>query len=192
MSRISLRSRIGLFFFRRFRLPSRRYFLRFMRKYPSMSRLPYRLRLALARIVWRLELIPARVRFYYRRLVARLTRQPQALICTTYDIVTPESASHGDVDSSGWIDETGLAFEPDPYDIAEGVTRADLALEYLREQGYLEPSSSAFHVDVWYTVYGYNQGTREYYETGAEESRSYHLDGFTEAEQASIYEGITA
>ena len=132
----------------------------------------------------------ARVRLAVSRLARFISRKPLPIIKTSYEIVTPESASCGDVDSRGWIDETGEAFEPDAYDTAEGKTRVDLAIEYLREKN-AEPSASYYHSGVWYTEYQSNDGTREYYETGAEENRSYHLAGFTEREQAAIFEGVT-
>lgn len=159
-----------------------------------MTRLDFWFRVSLlwGRIVWRLQLRAARVRFIYRQLAARITGQPVARIRIAYDIVTPESSQYGDVDSRGWIDEIGEACEPDAYDIAEGLTRVDLAVELLTNRGSLEPSASQYHSGIWYSEYGANQGTRDYYEKGEEETRTYHLTGFSEREQSAIYERVTA
>lgn len=148
------------------------------------------LRVYFWRLLWRLELATARVRFTARRFRRFVTRQPLAVIKITYDIVTPESAEHGDVESSGWIDEIGQSMEPDPYDIADKKTRVDLALDFFSNLGYLEPSSSAFYPGVWYTEPEYGNGTRAYYETGEVETRAYHLYNFTDTEREQIFDGI--
>jgi hypothetical protein len=102
------------------------------------------------------------------------------LICITFEIVTPESAEQGDVAERGWIDEEGDEFEDD-----ETETAADLAAKYLIEQGACEPSSSWAHDGVWYS----DEGTPDY-ATGAVETRSYHLKGFTLTEQLHIYDRV--
>lgn len=152
--------------------------------------LPLPVRLYFSRLLWRLEFATARVRFTARRFRRFVMRQPLAVIKTTYEIVTPESAEHGDVESRGWVDDTGQSMEPDAYDIADGKTRVDLALEFFSNLGYVEPSSSAFHPGVWYTEPEYGLGTREYIEDGELETRAYHLYNFTDAEQETIFNGI--
>ena len=144
-----------------------------------MNALFFRVSLFWGRLVWRAQLRAARVRFIYRQLAARITGQPVARIRTAYEIVTPESAEHGDVDSRGWIDEIGEACEPDAYDIAEGLTRVDLAVEFLTaNRGSLEASASFYHNGVWYSEYGANEGTRDYYEKGEEGNPNVSPRGF--------------
>ncbi len=148
------------------------------------------LRVYFCHYVWRLEIAIARVRFTARRFRRFITRQPLAVIKTTYDIVTVESAEHGDVESSGWIDDIGESCEPDAYDIADKKTRVDVALDFFENLGYVEASASAFYPGVWYTEPEYGTGTRAYFETGEIETRSYHLHNFTDTELEQIFDGI--
>lgn len=142
------------------------------------------------RLVWRLEFAVARVRFTVRRFRRFITRQPLAVIKTTYDIVTIESAEHGEVESSGWVNDIGESMEPDAYDIAERKTRVDVALDFFDNLGYVEASASAFYPGVWYTEPEYGNGTRAYFETGEVETRSYHLYNFTNIELEKIFDAI--
>jgi len=151
-----------------------------------------RLSLLFWRYVSRLEILAARVRFTARRLARFIAQKPNAVIRIAYEIVTPESAEHGEADSRGWIDDIGQSMEPDAYDIAESKTRVTLAVEFLGDLGSLEASASFFHSGVWYSEYGANQGTRDYYEKGEEETRTYHLAGFSEREEEAIFEGVTS
>jgi hypothetical protein len=107
-------------------------------------------------------------------------------IRTTYDIVTEESAAHGDVAERGWIDEEGEVMEPDADEEAEGITAVSLAVKFLRDAGGIYPSSSGFHPGVWYS----NEAEQDY-RTGEWETRSYHLVNFTTEEQKEIYEALT-
>lgn len=93
------------------------------------------------------------------------------LIRTIYEIVTPESAEEGDADERVWIDEDGEEYG------------AKEAAEFLIGT---EPSSSDFHPGVWYTHHGYNTD----YETGGEESRSYHLTKFSPEDEKLIFESV--
>jgi hypothetical protein len=90
-------------------------------------------------------------------------------IRTTYEIITPESAEHGDVHERGWKDEEGS-----PYTVEE-------AIELL--QG-LTPSSTFFHLNIWYTEYGEPDMV-----SGDTENISYHLvkGTWTEAEEQVIF-----
>ena len=107
-------------------------------------------------------------------------------IAIAYEIVTPESAEQGDVAERGWIDEVGVDMTPDRYDIEDGETAVSKAVEFLKNEGATEPSSSMFHDGVWYTAY-YGQNPRD----GSEESRSFHLRGFTPEEEEAIYKEMT-
>jgi hypothetical protein len=94
------------------------------------------------------------------------------LILTTYDIVTPESAEEGDTADCGWIDDEG---------VKHSVQSAIAMLKHC------EPSATHFWRGTWYTVYDYHTD----YATGAVESRSYHLKGFSEVEERAIFVGVT-
>ena len=109
----------------------------------------------------------------------------EKVIKETYQITTPESATLGDYADEGWIDEEGVSMVPDKWDIEEGSTPADLAVEYLRDRGVNEASASWFTPDLWYTVHGTQDP-----QTGGYEDRSFHLAGFTETEQRQIYERL--
>lgn len=108
-------------------------------------------------------------------------------ICSTFQIVTEESAAQGDVAESGWSDADGSTMEPCEFEQEEGLTCVDLAVEYLQNEGVTEPSASFFHVGVWY------DGAESHnMHSGAWETNSYHLKGFTPEEEAAIYTRLTA
>lgn len=65
-------------------------------------------------------------------------------ILTTYSTVTPESAEHGDVADSGWIDEDGVPMGDDDE------SAVDDAVKFLKDKG-VEPSSSAYTIKVFGT-----------------------------------------
>ena len=77
------------------------------------------------------------------------------LIRTTFEIITPDSAEHGEAEERGWIDEEGTE-----YGFRELVELARSCAV----------SSSDPAPSVWLTVYGYDED----YSTGAVENRSYH------------------
>lgn len=95
----------------------------------------------------------------------------QRLIRTSFDIVTEESAAEGDAAEHGWLDEEGTEFT------------VEEAIEKLE---FCEPSASQFHPGVWYTQ---KEGDTDY-QTGEVTTESYHLVGFTEAEQREIFEAV--
>lgn len=117
-------------------------------------------------------------------------------IFTTYSTVTPESAEQGDTAKSGWYDSgwkfdaadkpnKGHICEPDEFD--DGATAVDLAVRYLKDKGVIESSSSHFHPDIWFST----ESQVEDYSTGESIQYDFHLEGFTEAEQAEIFNRIT-
>lgn len=93
------------------------------------------------------------------------------IIRISYEIITPESAEDGDVEERGWEDEEGTEYD----DVEE-------AIRLLRGS---EPSSSEFHKDVWYTSYG-DQDTHD----GSTTNLSYHLSGWSEEDERTIYEAV--
>jgi hypothetical protein len=108
------------------------------------------------------------------------------IIRTTYTVVTPESAEVGDYAETGWIDEEGTAMEPDEYDREEGRTAVDLAVAFLEYAGASEPSSCpTWMPGTWYTSPTIQD--RAHFEEGREEQHSFHLEGFSEAEEREIY-----
>ena len=93
-------------------------------------------------------------------------------IITTYEIITEESAEDGEAAEQGFgdpIDDVGV----------------EEACELLHG---LEPSSSQFHVGIWYTSYGEMDIL-----SGNYENTSYHLDRqeWTEEQQRAIYKSVT-
>lgn len=107
-------------------------------------------------------------------------------ITTTYEIVTPESAEEGDYAEIGWENEEGEDMTPDEYDAEEGITAVDKAVEFLKDNGPVEPSSSRFSVRTWYTHYG-EQDWRD----GSYTNYNYFLNGFSEEEEREIYSRVT-
>lgn len=99
----------------------------------------------------------------------------------TYDVVTPESAEHGDFAESGWIDEDGYVMEPD-----DDETLVDCAVRFLKRECIGHASSSHFHPGIWYTT---DDGCIDY-RTGADRQRSFHLKCFTEADERAIFEAL--
>ena len=106
-------------------------------------------------------------------------------IAISYEIITPESAEHGDAEERGWIDEEGVDITPDKFDIEDGLSAASKAVNFLRDEGVVEASSSQFHPGVWYIGQDIPN-----YKTGATEIRSYHLKGFTPEEEKIIYSWV--
>jgi hypothetical protein len=95
-------------------------------------------------------------------------------IRTTYEVVTPESAEHGDVAESGWLDEEGTLYS---------------VRDACRKLQGCEPSSSQFHPGLWYIGAGDSD-----YSDGSETRESYHLVAcdWSEARQREVYCHVTA
>ncbi|MFA5207261.1 MAG: hypothetical protein WC428_01025 [Candidatus Paceibacterota bacterium] len=110
-------------------------------------------------------------------------------IATTYQLVTPESAEAGDFSDQGWVNQEGESMLPNKYEIEEGITVVDKAVKFLKDNGGTEPSSSQFHVGVWYSTPDPDRDYK-YIQTGEEKYYSYHLKGFTLEEEAEIYKKI--
>lgn len=105
----------------------------------------------------------------------------------TFTRTTPESVEQGDFSETGWIDGEGVDMTPDEVDREEGLTAVDKAVKFMRNEGAIEPSSTAFHPGVWYST----EFSVIDYGTGEEEERSFHLDGFSPEEEREIYEKMT-
>jgi hypothetical protein len=86
--------------------------------------------------------------------------------------VTFERWSHDDVEA-GDTDDRGYVIED--CSLTDAIR---LGLEYREPSwaGACEPDSTGCPDDVrWLTFYRWNDGTREYFETGTEEQRSLHI-----------------
>ncbi len=105
------------------------------------------------------------------------------LIRTTFSRTTPGEEGEEPDEEHGWIDEDGVDMEPDDVDREEGLSAVDKAVKFLKKEGVMEASSTAFHPGVWYST----EWSVTDYGTGEEEERSYHLNGFTPAEERNIY-----
>lgn len=106
--------------------------------------------------------------------------------------VDPEDPD-GYEDEHGWIDEEGVEFEPDEYDLEEGMTPSESIVEqaaaFLKDNYAVNPSSApGFHIGIWYS----SDFEVTDYGTGEEEERSYHLYGFTPEEEEAIWREVTS
>lgn len=100
-------------------------------------------------------------------------------IKTTYQVVTQESAKHGDYADAGFEDEEGFSCEPE----IEEETAVDLAVEFLTDNGVFEPSDTQGNVGTWYS----SEPQIEDISTDEEKQYSFHLYGFSEAEEKEIF-----
>lgn len=98
-----------------------------------------------------------------------------------------DSGSSDDYEEDhGWEDEEGQSMEPDEYD-DEGTTAVGKAVKFLKGKS-VEPSSSpTWSIGTWYT----DADDDVDYRTGWRKQCSYHLEGFTEAEEKEIYKRVT-
>lgn len=109
-------------------------------------------------------------------------------ITTSYYTITPESAENGDFEDHGWCDEEGKSMLPDEFEIEEGITAVDKAVDFLENVRYTtEPSSSEFHDGIYYSTVDPEQN----YTTGEDTYYTCHLNGFTTEEEFDIYKKIT-
>jgi hypothetical protein len=100
--------------------------------------------------------------------------------------MTPESAEDGDFSKTGVVNED-VSLEPDKWPGKESETPVELAVKLLRYDGATEPSSTHFHKGVWYST----QWEVVSYRTSEEEEKTFHLKGFSEAEEREVYNEIT-
>lgn len=115
----------------------------------------------------------------------RNTSKP--VIRESFTLYTPASVEAGDAAEHGWVDEEGVDMTPDEYDVEEGVTAVDKAVKHLRSEGASEPSSSSFHLGIWYASM-HDADMR----TGEQEEHHFHLHGFSPEEEHSIFQQMTA
>ncbi len=113
-------------------------------------------------------------------------RPGERRILVSYTTVQPQGEEENPDYDTGWVDEEGSVIKIDRHDIADGVTIAGKAAKFLKYDGANEPSSSHFDRHIWYST-GYEPN----YRTGEETEKSYHLKGFTEAEERQIFKLIT-
>jgi hypothetical protein len=103
-------------------------------------------------------------------------KRNEVRIRITYEIVTYESAEHGDAEERGWIDQEG-----ETYTVRE-------AVKFLESEGISEGSCSPIYPsDVGHCWLIGNE--RENYRTGAQTTRSYHIDGDPRA-KCAIYSAL--
>jgi len=101
------------------------------------------------------------------------------LFSVTYERWTEADTEIGDTDDRGFV--------------IEDVSLRDaiqLGLEYREPSwaGACEADSSNPRTTRWLTFYDWNNGTREYYETGVVEQRSLHIpDGITPSSRKRIH-----
>ena len=102
-------------------------------------------------------------------------------VSTTYDIVTEDSAIEGDIAESGWLNQEGYYCTPEH----DEETAVDIAVEFIKNEGFTEFSSSKFHPGGWYI----SCGEQDMY-SGECENHNYHLNGFSPEEEEEIYKRL--
>ena len=133
----------------------------------------------------------------YGRAEKIVGQSKQRAIATAFTTVTEESSAAGDYASRGWEDEEGDDIEVDADDI-EGqvdvgsqapVTDAivDKAVQWLRDHGASETSSTRFRPGTWYeTEFEMDYGV------GEEKQEEFFLRNFTAQEEKLIFERFNA
>jgi hypothetical protein len=107
-------------------------------------------------------------------------------ITISYRVSDEESTELGDYKEQGWKDQEGVSMVPDEYDLEDGITAVDKAVDFLKDNGATEASSSHFNNHVWYSTtdadVDYGSGEETYYD--------YHLKGFSNEEKEEIFNRI--
>jgi hypothetical protein len=105
----------------------------------------------------------------------------------SYDVVTPESAETGDFAEIGWEDEEGVCVDPDELDLEEHGSElyavVALAVSVISDGVEASDYPTCCPGHTWYTEI---DGETDYSD-GSVKRFSYHLDGFSEAEELEIY-----
>jgi hypothetical protein len=100
----------------------------------------------------------------------------------SFERFTHDSVEAGDAEERGWIDEEGISFEPDEFDVEDGLDAVTLAARFLHEKG-VEPSTShGWSPGMWYTQYKAEEDIR----TGEYENHSFHPAGFSDGEAMEL------
>jgi len=106
-------------------------------------------------------------------------RTAELRIKTTYEVVTPESAEAGDFEETGWHDEVGKTF-----------SSVEEAASFLRNEGATEYSDSRPDFNQGYRGWYIGQPDNDY-ETGAETTKNYHLEGFSSDDARELHKLVT-
>jgi hypothetical protein len=88
-------------------------------------------------------------------------------------------------DEHGWEDELGVDMEPDEFDTEAGTTAVSKAINFLLEEGAVEPSNSHFYIGTWYATASSDPDSE-----GWHTERHFHLKGFTDEEQEQVFNAI--
>jgi len=122
----------------------------------------------------------------FKARLNNLPGPPEPCIRISFSRTTPESAEAGDTSDSGWENEEGEPIELDKYDIEDGLTLADIAAKFLKDEGASVSFASAshFHPGVWYST----EPSIIDYGTGEREERNFHLAGFTAEQEKAVWD----
>lgn len=103
----------------------------------------------------------------------------------------PEDVVDGEINGrdDNTTEET-LDCTPEPWEVEEGITAVDKAVEALSDAYVSEPSSYPWCAGSWYNNVDGSYVTNHY--TGEREEPSGHLYGFTPEEEEEIYRKISA
>jgi len=128
----------------------------------------------------------------FDRVEELLKQGPARAIATAFQVVDEESSRTGDSKDSGWEDEEGDAIEISSYDIEEQVDAEShvpvtdafvkQAVQWLRDHGANEASSSSYHKGVWYS-----SPSEMDYSSGEARSEDFFLRNFTEDEERRVF-----
>jgi hypothetical protein len=104
-------------------------------------------------------------------------------ITIAYETWTDEDTEAGETNDRGWIDEEGVDMFPDMYDLEEGLTPVDIAVEFLRNREYVNQASSypSWSQGTWY------ESSDEDPYTGERTIKHYFLEAFTPDEERDVY-----
>jgi len=134
-----------------------------------------------------------------KRLANPVDHPPHSIV--VYTTVYQPWEEGDDQPDSETDDGEVFSAEPDEYDIevAEEMRHGDNPLSSISlaaaikaaliilEHGFVEPSSyPGFHPHMWYTT----SDPDENYRTGERTERSFHLHGWTEAEERAVYDDV--
>jgi len=136
----------------------------------------------------------------YDRAEKILGQSKQRAIATAFTTVTEESSAAGDYASRGWEDKEGDEIDVDAGDIEDQVDAGsrmpvtdaivDKAIQWLRDHGASETSSTRFLPGVWYET-EFETGTGEMGE-GEEKQEEFFLRNFTAQEEKLIFDRFSA
>lgn len=106
------------------------------------------------------------------------------IIRTSFSYWTETDTEFGEPSETGWMDEQGVSMLPDEFDVSDGLTMVDLAVNFLTGKYIESASCSEFIAGVWYISHETD------IRTGDITEYCFHLSGFTQEQEKQIYETL--